>query len=462
MAFKTKIYGWQRGIVKANYEDYFTVYSVDFGLVEVISKKDSFKKLPDDVAIIPAQTVYLSLSSKSFDEKYALCEFKIETLDGSKITDNSLEGALKTDQNNQFDKILMKPWSGDFGEYDATFNTNDAVRITRVVTISDVFLTLSSENVPTELFKPIAKNSKAIEKSSSEMVLFPVNDEFVRGKIIKTISTTSFQCFDVDTGSEYVIALNDIRVANHFVKTIPISTKKVQLAYLKSMTSPFENNKAFTVLERHMNENFVFYLNYATDAEGENAGIELLFKDKNCLNKQLLPLIFEKVEAENSKTSKSKMPEIPQDVMKSTEQFLDVADIETIPLTTGENVSVMVIDSSTLCTGYFSAFDPKLSVEHMKNYATKYDKLIVDYASRNDIGTEYCPKANEVCLAIFDDDGLWYRCFCVERYEGDMFLLIFLDYGNFIKTNKTKIRKITKELMFPSNANNCIIKGEFF
>lgn len=448
--------------MKANYGNYYTVYSVDFGLVEVISKKDSFKKIPDDVAIIPPQTVLLTLCSKTFDEKYALFEFKLKTLDESKIVDNSLEGILQTDKDNDFDKVLIKPWSGDFVEYDATFNPNDAVRITRVVTISDVFLTLAGENVPTELFKPIAKNSKPIENACSEMVLFPVNDEFVRGKIMKTISNTSFQCFDVDTGSEYVIALTDIRVANNFVKTIPISTKKVQLAYLKSMTSPHQNNKAFTVLERHMNENFVFYLNYATDAEGENAGVELLFKDKNCLNKQLLPLIFEKVEVENSKSSKAMIPEIPQDVMKSdSEPFLDVADIEVIPLTTGENVSVMVIDSSTLSTGYFSAFDPKLSIQHMQNYATKYDKLIVDYASRTDIGTEYCPKKDEVCLAVFDDDGLWYRCFCVERYEGDMFLLIFLDYGNFIKTNKTKIRKITKELMFPSNANNCIIKGEF-
>ncbi|KAL5283365.1 hypothetical protein ACFFRR_005947 [Megaselia abdita] len=460
LAFKTKLYGWQRGIIKANHGDLFTVYALDFGFMEIVSKKDLFRSIPEDIAVIPVQTVCLSLSSKAFYEKFAAFEFKLKA-SNTTIVENSLEGILSSD-NTDFDKVVIKPWTGNFLEFHATFNPNDAVNISRVVSTSDVFLNLANETVPIEMFKPIAKTLKPIEKPSIEMVLFPVNDEFARGKIIKKTSDSSFQCLDVDTGGEYVVGMQDIRLANDFVKTIPIVTKNFNLAYLMSMTSPYENNKAFTVLERHMNENFVFYLNFAINADGESAGVELLFKDKNCLNKQLLPLIFEKVEVDNTKLRKAKInqPDIPQDVMKvDAEKFLDVSDIEIIGLSTGDNISVMVIDSSTMNTGYFSAFDPKLSVEHMKNYAAKYDKMIVDYAARTDIGSEYCPKNNEVCLAVFDDDGLWYRCFCVERYENDKFLLIFLDYGNFIKTSKSNIRKLSKELMFPSNANSCIIRG---
>lgn len=416
------------------------------------------------MASIPAQTVYLSLFSKNINEKSAGLEFKLKSSIETKVVDNSIEGVLKTDEGSDYDKVSIKSWSGNFLEYHMPFNPNDSVRIARVVTFSEVYLSLASVDVPTELFKEIAKNSKPVEKPSSEMILFPVNDEFVRGKLLKAMSDTEYKCLDVDSGNEHVIALKDIRCATHFVKTLPILTKKVNLAYLMSMTSPHENNKAFIVLERHMNENYVFIMNHATDAEGDIAGVELLFKDKNCLNKQLLPLIFERVEsAKLSKSKERNHPDIPQDVMKtSAEPFLDVGDIEMIKLSTGANISVMVIDCSTVGTGYFSAFDPKLSVEHMKNYATKYDKAIVDYAARTDIGSEYCPKVNEVCIAIFEEDGLWYRCFCVERFDNDMFLLIFLDYGNFIKSHKSKIRKITKELMFPSNCNSCIIQGEFF
>lgn len=462
LAFKTKVYGWQRGIVKAMHDDYLTIYAVDLSIIEMVSKKGCLKKIPEDVASIPIQAVHLTLSTKTFDENDLLSEFKIKASNGAVVVDNTLEGILVAEDGTDFDKISMKSWLGDFQEYYTFFNTNDAVKITRVVSISDVYLTLVNEVVPVELFKPIAKNSKVVEKTCSDIVLFPVNDEFVRGKIMKETGST-VQCFDIDTGYEYDIALNDIRAANNFVKTIPVSLKKVQLAYLKSMKSPYENNKAFTVLERHMNENFVFYINYATDADGENAGVELLFKDKNCLNKQLLPLIFEKVEI-NSKISMTKeknQPDIPQDVMKfDKDKSFDVSNIEVIPLTTGENITVTVIDTSTLTAGYFSAFDPKLSTDHLKMFTAKYDKLVSEYAARTDIGNEYCPEPNEVCIAVFDDDGIWYRSFCVEAYANGKFLLIFLDYGNYVTTDKTKIRKITKELMFPSNANNCIIKGK--
>lgn len=73
----------------------------------------------------------------------------------------------------------------------------------------------------------------------------------------------------------------------------------------------------------------------------------------------------------------------------------------------------------------------------------------------------YEPRKMEICLSVFAEDGEWYRALCVDHKPNDVFVVMFLDYGNLAKVNKKDIMPMTKDLMFPSNANMVYIEGNF-
>lgn len=66
----------------------------------------------------------------------------------------------------------------------------------------------------------------------------------------------------------------------------------------------------------------------------------------------------------------------------------------------------------------------------------------------------------EICLSVFADDGEWYRALCVDHKANDIFVVMFLDYGNLSKVHSKDIMPITEELMFPSNANMVYVEGK--
>lgn len=71
-------------------------------------------------------------------------------------------------------------------------------------------------------------------------------------------------------------------------------------------------------------------------------------------------------------------------------------------------------------------------------------------------------RLDELCLAVFDDDKLWYRAACVKPMpESNIFVVIFIDYGNVASVKRESIRSLPKELGFPCAAHTCAVNGKF-
>lgn len=68
-------------------------------------------------------------------------------------------------------------------------------------------------------------------------------------------------------------------------------------------------------------------------------------------------------------------------------------------------------------------------------------------------------RVQELCIARYSEDGLWYRGLCLETV-GDGFPSIhFIDYGNITTVPIEDIRKYPRQFTFPIYTADCEIKG---
>lgn len=134
------------------------------------------------------------------------------------------------------------------------------------------------------------------------------------------------------------------------------------------------------------------------------------------------------------------------------------ADIETIPIPENVPLKMVILDSSKL-------------IEKLTVTAAMLDEnLFEDFSASNSKMSKYCcdnstaygPNVNEICCALFEDDMDWYRAECLKVLPGQRFLVRFLDYGNMCELNAKDIRKLPKEHMYATFANECVIEtGKF-
>lgn len=83
----------------------------------------------------------------------------------------------------------------------------------------------------------------------------------------------------------------------------------------------------------------------------------------------------------------------------------------------------------------------------------KYETQFISFNFRKD----------EVCLAIYEEDGNWYRAVClygdIEKKE---FMLHFIDFGNLQIVHKSKIIPVNKEFAeLEILANKVFLDGKF-
>lgn len=143
-------------------------------------------------------------------------------------------------------------------------------------------------------------------------------------------------------------------------------------------------------------------------------------------------------------------------VMAAVHTVLKIDDLKLIPLPAGKSgVKLTILDDSDLAQGAFTVCE--VTEEHMKRYATLTDEVNKLAASCGEDG--YAPKLDELCIAIFDADKMWYRAVCIQpQPESDVFLLQFIDYGNVATVKRKSIRAMPKALAFPCAAHTCIVK----
>ncbi|XP_055902211.1 protein vreteno-like isoform X4 [Eupeodes corollae] len=124
------------------------------------------------------------------------------------------------------------------------------------------------------------------------------------------------------------------------------------------------------------------------------------------------------------------------------------------PLPTGENVELLVIDSSLLQTGFVSC-----TTEAYTNEIEKFQKDIQAYVQANETKSTYTPRVNELCLAKYSEDNLWYRGRCIEVVGDGHPTILFFDYGNLSIVSVENIRKYPEEFTFPIMTADCEISG---
>ena len=70
-------------------------------------------------------------------------------------------------------------------------------------------------------------------------------------------------------------------------------------------------------------------------------------------------------------------------------------------------------------------------------------------------------RPSELCLAIYCEDGEWYRAMCLDVRANNFYNVMFVDYGNTSVVSGNDMLPITKELMFTSKANTCNIQSKW-
>ncbi|XP_055853411.1 protein vreteno-like isoform X2 [Episyrphus balteatus] len=128
--------------------------------------------------------------------------------------------------------------------------------------------------------------------------------------------------------------------------------------------------------------------------------------------------------------------------------------LEDSPLPTGENVELLVIDSSLLQTGFVSC-----TTEAYANEIQKFQNDIQKYVKENAATSSYTPRVNELCLAKYDEDNLWYRGRCIEVVGDGHPTILFFDYGNLCIVSVENIIKYPEEFTFPIMTADCEISG---
>lgn len=134
--------------------------------------------------------------------------------------------------------------------------------------------------------------------------------------------------------------------------------------------------------------------------------------------------------------------------------------IEKLPIPLGKQVKLYAWETSDIGCGraIVSVYD----TDQIRFIQERLPAKLTEYCSTLSM-KKYWPAIGETCLAIFEDDGQWYRAECTDRDEtSEVVSLGFLDYGNTTTAHCQFVRPITDEIrtVAPVMVHNCIIAGE--
>lgn len=137
------------------------------------------------------------------------------------------------------------------------------------------------------------------------------------------------------------------------------------------------------------------------------------------------------------------------------------SDISTVALPEKVPLELVMLDTSLFMTDRTitaAVYDTKLLLE-MNKLGEKFTAHCIANASKT---PPHMPKVGEICSAIFEEDGYWYRTECINVMSDTVFLLKFIDYGNYSEVNVNNIRKMSREYLYQTLANVCSIDtGKF-
>ncbi|XP_055906292.1 uncharacterized protein LOC129941629 [Eupeodes corollae] len=469
--------GWSRAFIMSTYRSYYLVYLLDVGRVSLVEQICS---VPEEFKFIPMQVFAVELKKVLCEAKnFTDClfdgkSFTIKARQSPKTSSDRIPCYILTSCGNKIAEVETFKYLGKcekvgVSDWVEPLVSGSIVHVTRTISHSEIFISMVSTKMYPKILSAAAEDCEPlVSAKKGDLVLAKSESGFFRGKILDAVNET-VKVLDVDTGLELCVSSKSMRKPNIFVISCPYHSRKVKLLYLSNVATPYTDNKALATIEQCEASGAEFILKFDSNPE---LGVELLLQtpDQQSLNKQLLPMLFEKrpdntaVETLKVKTPIPEMTKLAIETppaspnVKTEKVIYTLQDLEVIPITCGDNVPLMVTDSSTISKGYISACD-LTDKTFLRKLESEYLPLVAKHCASAKTTTEYSPKLDEICLAIFDADKEWYRALCINILKDDMFYVMFLDYGNMCSVHKSNIKPITKELMFPANSNMCLFEG---
>ncbi|XP_055849549.1 uncharacterized protein LOC129914367 [Episyrphus balteatus] len=472
--------GWSRGLVMSTYRNYYLVYLMDVGRVSLV---EQICAVPDEFKAIPMQVFAVELQKVLCDAKnFTDClfdgqSFTIKAQQSPKTSSDRIPCSMFTSCGKKIAEVETFKYLGKcekvgVSDWVEPLVSGSTVHVTSAISHSEIYISLVCTKMYPKILSAAAEDCEPLTcAKKGDLVLAKFENEYFRAKIIDAVNESA-KVINVDTGLEVVVSIKTMRKPNLFVVSCPYHSRKVKLLYLSNVATPYSDNKALATLEQCQMTGAEFILKFDSNPE---LGVELVLQtpDHQSLNKQLLPMLFEKrpdtaadfVKEKTPVPEKIKAvvaietpPPSPKVVVETKKKIYTLQDLEVIPITCGDNVPLMVTDSSTISKGYISACD-LTSKAFLRKLESEYLPLVAKHCASSTGITEYSPSLDEICLAIFDADNEWYRALCISLLNDDMFYVMFLDYGNMCSVHKSNIRPITEELMFPANANMCFFEG---
>ncbi|TMW53301.1 hypothetical protein DOY81_001601 [Sarcophaga bullata] len=501
VAAKTSV-GWKRARLLSFSEKLhkYLVYAIDDGFI-TLSKH--IKKVPVEFATQPLGVFAISTTSPDCMLSEAMiATAKKLTLELLPTTSAMVGNELKTQLNCSLfdgdrkimDTVVVSVFTGSFNElglklWHEKIPEGSKVYISHVLSYKEIFIA-SLENKEyhsifmSEYEKCLPFASEDNIKLKDIVVAYNIRKEteYYRGQVIGCENNT-LRLLNVDSGCEYYVKRVSVRKPTELINSLPVRCYRVKLMFLESIPTSVANNKALETLETCVENAVVFEITY-----GNKNCVDLLFvtKERQSLCKKLLPMVFEPAgnmlptsatmlpENEELPMSPPNTPVTQNAITMAAEEnvvaspktnksnhIFTIDDINVIPITCGDKIALYVLDPTTILNSespYITAADynNKAALAKMEECL----QSVGEYCkSKKAPKGGYAPKKMEICLSVFADDGEWYRALCVDYKANDVFVVMFLDYGNLSKVHSKDIMPITEELMFPSNANMVYVEG---
>ncbi|XP_065083783.1 uncharacterized protein LOC135705858 [Ochlerotatus camptorhynchus] len=479
--------GWSRAMIIEQHEGYRLVFTIDNGTMELVRAQD-VRRLPEKYKHKPWLVLKMDVGkvvTNELDFK-RMCympsfEFTFERLSYKK----ALQKMKCTMKDSEGKRILAEV---DFMDFECDLKKaglnfwphipqdKSIVRISFTFDVSTIVVCPRDIiNIYTGLLQTVLPTLKRLTTAPNvKDVIVAVDDLMIpyRALVLSNVSTTEVELLDLDSGNITKTVLQKLFESNGFVNNLPVYTVKVHIldmnvSAIKDQACVLDQLDAFRSEQREFRMQF----------EGGSYiyGVKLL--DVNT-NRSLATILSEhhdkKVREVEQAVTHKREHETEQVVAEGHEQdrkthedrqmtevsvalaVFTINDLKLVALPVGKSgVKLTILDDGALAQGLLTVCE--LTEENIKRYTTLIDE--VNRVAATCGGDGYCPKLDELCIAVFDDDKMWYRAVCLQTQPAKhAFVVQLIDYGNMTLVKRESIRSLPEELAFPCAAHTCTIK----
>ncbi|XP_058453750.1 uncharacterized protein LOC131431855 [Malaya genurostris] len=505
--------GWSRGLILDQHEKNYLVYTVDNGTIDLVLKDQQIRTLSDEYKQKPRLVVQMEIIRVIMNEVEfkRLCYFPSFAFGFERVS---------YDQQKRSMKALLKDAEGkrplaevEFTEFVCDLKKvginywphipqdKCVVRIASVLDISSVIICPHDKiNIYTDLLQTMLTGLKPLTSAPVvNEVIIGVDDIMMpyRARVMKSLPSSEVELLDLDNGSIKQIPFGKLYAANSFISNLPVFTIKVQIrdmneanvrdraivldqldAYKldkRNFRLMFEggsymygvklidvntNRSLATMLMEHHDKTL-----HKIDEEAQKERAEIqAFQQRIALLEKSVQIASETVEQiqnicqaseptpNNCEEAQGKQMDI---VKTNIATKITINDLKLIELPAGRSdVKLTILDDGDLKRGLLTVCE--MNEGNINRYSTLTEE-VNKHASLIG-GDGYCPEIDEMCVAVFDADKLWYRAVCIMKLPDASSVVQFIDFGNVSSVKRESIRSLPKALSFPYVAHTCTVK----